>query len=710
MARTPVPKPATAGSGRTAVADTKSTFINVRNGPGTDYDDIGDVFDNSTVVYYPASATTSGWIWLEQGSMAGWVSTSVVTFKDVTVSNPAYPPTPYDGKVGIWHWKGQAIAEKTIDAFIARMKRDAPNVKQIWVKVGDGNAWQGQFDDSPMAIDGPQSIAPWVQALQSNGMEFHAWCVLKGVDIDGEADIIVQTCQQAGVRSMILDVEPYEGYWEAGSGPIVPLMTKVRQGIGSNFHIGLGVDPRQLHYRSIFPEVWRPYVNSVHTMCYWKTFRRAVDDVLDETYRVWGGYGLPIIPILQGDAALSEQQEALNIATKRYAAKAVSWWRYGVIPQWNAVNTPIVVSAPPTPTTPTNPTERPPAGTQFGIEIMIKPGQTGFRSGTYTGQQEFQTFDGTWGWTTYYKNTELQTSKVWAEWTSQIPASGIYQISVFVPQRHATTRKARYKIHGIKGTTTEVIVEINQANHKNEWVSLGVFDLVRETPNAGKVFLNDVTGEADKEIAFDAVRFRQIVPLTTPPTPTPQPQPTVPIADGYDSPVGLSTADLTGARLWPVGWADASPYGVLYFKGTPREAYHTGADLNWGKPYEDKGLPVYACASGVIVFAAKLKVWGNVIVIRHDPLFTATGRVLYSRYGHVQNMVVKTGERVTRGQKLAEIGDAEGTLVPHLHFDLSPTTRLEKRPDDWPGKNFDRIKRDYVDPKTFIAANRPKTS
>ncbi|MBC7870157.1 MAG: peptidoglycan DD-metalloendopeptidase family protein, partial [Chitinophagaceae bacterium] len=364
----------------------------------------------------------------------------------------------------------------------------------------------------------------------------------------------------------------------------------------------------------------------------------------------------------------------------------------------------------------TTPIEKPVSGVAYGVEQIIKPGETGFKSGTYTGRQEFQTFEGTWGWQVFYKPTETQTAKTWAEWKANLTESGVYQISVFVPARHATARQARYKIHGVRGTTTEVIVDINQAVHRNEWVPLGLFDLVKDTPNAGKVFLNDVTGETDREIAFDAIRVRRLLAMPTSVAPAPNPQPNVTntpevvggifVADGFDAPIG-TTEQRRGSRVWPSGWLDASPYGRLYFIGTPREAYHTGADLNFGAPYADLGLPVYAAASGVVTFAARLRVWGNVIVIRHDPLRTNTGRVFYTRYGHVQSMGMEVGQRVNRGQQIAEVGNAFGTYVPHLHFDVSPTSRLEARPDDWPGRDFSGIRRDYLDPATFIQENRP---
>lgn len=707
MGPVPVPKPASPGVARVALIDTTYAYVNVRSGPGTNYDDIGDILDKTIVTYYPATNRDGGWLWVEQRGISGWVYSSVVKFEDV-VADPNQKPvaTPYDGQVGIWHWKGQGIPENTIEDFVLSMKRYAPNVKQIWVKTNEGPTWQGRWDNSPMAINGPESIDRWVQVLQANGLEFHAWCVLRGLDIDGEANTIIQACTRPGVKSMILDVEPYEGYWSGGPAAVRPLMTKVRQNIPGSFHIGLGVDPRQAHYQTISPQEWFPFVNSVHPMCYWKTFRRTPEDVLAETYRVWGGYGRPIIPILQGDAEVIDQKQALNLALNRHNAPGVSWWRYGVIAQWQAVNTPIVTSPQPPDTQP-QPTD------QYTDEQVIVPGGPGFRSGTYTGQQEFQYFLGTWGWNVYFKDVEASGSKVWAEWKADLPTSGTYQISVFIPARHATTKRARYKIHGIKGTDTEVVVDLDQSRYKNEWVSLGIFELVKGAPNAGKVFLNDLTGETNAEIAFDAVRWRRIVQTTPPPTPPTGPTQPIPpiidgvyVADGYDSPVGTAE-QRAGERLWPQGWADASPFGRLYFVGTSREAYHTGADLNWGKPYEDKGLPVYATASGVVVFAARLKVWGNVIIVRHDPIYSPQGKVLYSRYGHVQNLLVKVGQRVKRGEQLAEIGDAFGTLVPHLHFDISPTTTLETRPEHWPGKNQTELLKHYIDPLVFIKNNRP---
>ena len=178
-----------------------------------------------------------------------------------------------------------------------------------------------------------------------------------------------------------------------------------------------------------------------------------------------------------------------------------------------------------------------------------------------------------------------------------------------------------------------------------------------------------------------------------------------PLADGFDAPVGTLEQRRTD-KVWPGSWYDASPFGKLYFVGTPSEAYHTGADLNLPRD-ADAHTPVYSPASGVVIYAARLPVWGNVIIIRHDPL-TSGGVVLYSRLAHVEDMIVKVGQRVARGQQVCKVGNAFGVYAYHLHFDLSPTTILEVEPNHWPAKKYDAMFRNYIDPKEWIANNRPK--
>lgn len=699
---TPVAKPASAGTGKSAIAKTKSPYINLRNGPGTNYRDIGDIRNNTVVVYYSATQTRDGWIWLEQGTLSGWVSNTVISFENIMAPPPPTPAqvTPYDGKIAVWYWKGDVLPENTIEDVVRNIKTVAPQVTQLWLKICDatsttGAQWQGYWDSKrSLAIDGPDSIDRWVSVLTRYGMEFHAWAVPKGTHVEGETNIMIQACKRPGVKSLILDVEPYDGFWEGGAAGVRPYMTRLRRALPGSFHIAMSVDPRKQHFASIFPQEWFPFINSIHPQDYWGTFRRTPEDVLKETFEIWGSYGKPIIPVLDADAEPIDMGTAVTLATQRHGARGVSWWRLGTISPagWKAINQPLNVTTPI------------PLPDLNGQELVIRPGDPGFASGSYTNKNEFQQFQNTWGWQSYYKATESQTSKVWVRWTPTLAESGKFEIAAFVPGRHSNAHNARFKINGVKGSNGEIVVNVDQSRHSNEWVVLGIYDLDKTNTSAGTVFLNDLTGETGFEINFDAIRFRQLI---NPPSNVPGGGggPTIKLADGFDVPVGTS-AERRGTQVWPGQWLDASPFARLYFVGTLSESYHTGADLNMPKD-ADAHTPVYAAASGIITFASRLPTWGNVIIIKHDPL-ASNGKVLYTRYGHIENMLIKVGDRVSRGQQIASVGNAFGRFAYHLHFDISPTTILESHPEHWPAKNLNLLLANYVDPKDFVLKNRPK--
>ena len=94
-----------------------------------------------------------------------------------------------------------------------------------------------------------------------------------------------------------------------------------------------------------------------------------------------------------------------------------------------------------------------------------------------------------------------------------------------------------------------------------------------------------------------------------------------------------------------------------------------GVDIA-GKP----GDPVLAAAGGRVVYAGTgLRGYGKLVIVKHDNSFL-------SAYAHNQNLLVKEGQAVTKGQKIAELGDTDSDR-PKLHFEI----RRQGKPVD-PGK------------------------
>jgi hypothetical protein len=429
--------------------------------------------------------------------------------------------TPYDNKVAVWVHKGSTVPEQTIDELARNLRQRSSAVTQVFVKTSDGSDWMSAFDSkTAMAIDGPAAISRWVTTLQKYGLEFHAWCVPRGLNIDAEARVITQACQVPGVRSMILDVEPYVHFWQGGRAGVRPLMTKIRSAIPGAYHIGMAVDPRPQHRPTIFSDEWFPFVNSVHLQLYWVTFQVTPEQALATGYKAWADYNRPLFPILQGyKADTASINHARTLAINTYKSVGVSYWVYGQMTAENfsAINRTVQGITPPPP--PANPT--------YNTPINVAPGSPDYTDGSFSGVSPalstFQTYASGNGIGTVgkYHATDSGVANVWAKWNPKLKQSGWYLIEAYIPNQHATTGNARYKLHGVKGQSGEVIISLPQYYYNNEWAVLGTFQIDVAVQEAGVIYLNDWTFEPGKEIAFDALSYWPIAPIGTPSTNSP---------------------------------------------------------------------------------------------------------------------------------------------------------------------------------------------
>ena len=106
-----------------------------------------------------------------------------------------------------------------------------------------------------------------------------------------------------------------------------------------------------------------------------------------------------------------------------------------------------------------------------------------------------------------------------------------------------------------------------------------------------------------------------------------------------------------------------------------RSALHTGLDFP-----SDTGTPILAAAGGVVVTHEYHQAYGNTVEVDH-------GNDLVTRYAHASRVLVKKGDLVKRGQKIAEVGSTGRSTGPHLHFEVL----------------VDGI---YQDPQKFLSAGR----
>jgi uncharacterized protein YraI len=80
------------------------------------------------------------------------------------------------------------------------------------------------------------------------------------------------------------------------------------------------------------------------------------------------------------------------------------------------------------------------------------------------------------------------------------------------------------------------------------------------------------------------------------------------------------------------------------------------------------GTPMYAIADGVVVNQLSDPVAGQWLLVRH----VIDGRYVFASYSHTTDFdrYVRTGDRVTRGQRIADVGTTGVSTGPHLHFEM----------------------------------------
>ncbi len=100
------------------------------------------------------------------------------------------------------------------------------------------------------------------------------------------------------------------------------------------------------------------------------------------------------------------------------------------------------------------------------------------------------------------------------------------------------------------------------------------------------------------------------------------------------------------------------------------EQVHLGFDLS-----KVQQAPVVASNSGKVVYAGRLGIYGNCVVLDH-------GYGLQSIYGHMSRIEVKKGQTVERGQELGRSGATGLAGGDHLHFSMQ-IDGVQVNPIEW---------------------------
>lgn len=108
----------------------------------------------------------------------------------------------------------------------------------------------------------------------------------------------------------------------------------------------------------------------------------------------------------------------------------------------------------------------------------------------------------------------------------------------------------------------------------------------------------------------------------------------------------------------PVSGIITSRYGRRSSPGGIGSTNHKGLDIA-----AKLGTPIYAATGGTVSFAGRKGSLGNLVIIDH-------GNGVQTYYGHCSKLNVSKGQKVSAGQKIAEVGKTGSATGYHLHLEI----------------------------------------
>ncbi|NEP44331.1 MAG: M23 family metallopeptidase, partial [Okeania sp. SIO2H7] len=152
------------------------------------------------------------------------------------------------------------------------------------------------------------------------------------------------------------------------------------------------------------------------------------------------------------------------------------------------------------------------------------------------------------------------------------------------------------------------------------------------------------------------------------------------------SPGGRVRPAVSVLRGYPLPFL-ASPalgYGWLLHPLRGEVIFHSGLDL-----LAEMGTPVLSVGEGIVAFADRQNIYGNLVVINHP-----AGK--QTRYAHLDSINVRVGQKVKLGEVLGTVGTSgEPELEePHLHFEIrynSPFGWIAENPDPYFIDDLERL-------------------
>lgn len=255
----------------------------------------------------------------------------------VQQSKDALPP---HHKAWLWQFSTDSEPEQVSSNL-------AENGMGVLVKTHDGLDWMSRYDRSRNAVSGPAQVERLARLFEDNGVPFHAWSVIKGIDPAREAQMVADVLS-AGARSLVLDLEAGAGFW-AGSPTDAARFGEHLRTLTPFGRVDISIDPRPWRMNLVPMPEFVALSDGIWPQLYWDTFNSSgnldgyrnsgfpvgaggmtPEFLLDTTFNLLANYDREIVPVGQGAAIDPSTWGRFARRAWELGMGSVSIWRYGV--------------------------------------------------------------------------------------------------------------------------------------------------------------------------------------------------------------------------------------------------------------------------------------------------------------------------------------------------------------------------------------------
>jgi hypothetical protein len=206
-----------------------------------------------------------------------------------------------------------------------------------------------RYDHSRDAISGPAQIEHIAGIFEGEGVPFHAWSVVKGIDPSREAQMVADVLS-AGARSLVLDLEAGSGFRAGSADDALRFGDELRR-LTPYGRVDISIDPRPWRMHLAPQNEFVTFTDGIWPQLYWDTFNSSgnydgytragfpvgpggmtPEFLLDTTWSLLAVYDREIIPVGQGSSPDTNTWARFASRAFQLGMGSVSIWRYGVTP------------------------------------------------------------------------------------------------------------------------------------------------------------------------------------------------------------------------------------------------------------------------------------------------------------------------------------------------------------------------------------------